>query len=230
MCNKNGKNKTSKLSIALIVLTLAAVFTLVSIFMISAHVKASVKDRIITPGEAASLHADCIIILGAGVWDGGRPSPMLEDRLLQGIELYENGSSDRLLMSGDHGRKDYDEVNVMKQFAIDRGIPSEHVFMDHAGFSTYESLYRARDIFEARRVIIVTQKYHIYRALYVAGKLGLEAYGVASDPRRYAGQNIRDLRETVARVKDYFIVMVKPKPTYLGETIPISGNGDVTND
>ena len=198
--------------------------------MISAHVKASVKDKIITPGEAASLDADCIIILGAGIWDGGRPSPMLEDRLLQGIELYEHGSSDRLLMSGDHGRKDYDEVNVMKQFAKDRGIPSEHVFMDHAGFSTYESLYRARDIFEARRVIIVTQKYHIYRALYIAGKLGLEAYGVASDPRRYAGQSLRDLREIVARVKDYFIVMVQPEPTHLGETIPISGDGDMTND
>jgi len=133
-------------------------------------------------------------------------------------------------MSGDHGRKEYDEVNVMKQFAIDRGIASEHVFMDHAGFSTYESLYRARDIFETERIIIVTQKYHIYRALYIADKLGLEAYGVASDPRRYAGQNIRDLREIAARVKDYFTVIIKPTPTYLGETIPINGNGDLTND
>jgi SanA protein len=192
--------------------------------------KASVKGRIIAPDEAASLDADCILVLGAGVWDNGRPSPMLVDRLLQGIELYKNGFSDRLLMSGDHGRKEYDEVNVMKQFAIDRGIASEHVFMDHAGFSTYESLYRARDIFETERIIIVTQKYHIYRALYIADKLGLEAYGVASDPRRYAGQSIRDLREIAARVKDYFTVMIKPKPTYLGETIPISGNGDLTND
>ena len=173
---------------------------------------------------------DCILVLGAGVRDGGRPSPMLEDRLLQGLELYKNGCSDRLLMSGDHGRKEYDEVNVMKQFAVDRGIASEHVFMDHAGFSTYESLYRARDIFETERIIIVTQKYHIYRALYIADKLGLEAYGVASDPRRYAGQDLRDLREIVARVKDCFTVMLKPKPTYLGETIPISGNGDLTND
>ena len=155
---------------------------------------------------------------------------MLEDRLLQSIELYGNGFSDRLLMSGDHGRKEYDEVNVMKQFAIDRDIASEHVFMDNAGFSTYESLYRARDIFETERIIIVTQKYHIYRALYIADQLGLEAYGVASDPRRYAGQDIRDLREIAARVKDFYILIIKPKPTYLGETIPVSGNGDLTND
>jgi SanA protein len=228
--NKITKNKTSKLVTGLIVLILAGIFTLVSILIINAYVKASVKDRIITPDEAASLDADCILTLGAGVWDGGRPSPMLEDRLLQSIELYGNGASDRLLMSGDHGRKEYDEVNVMKQFAIDREIASEHVFMDHAGFSTYESLYRARDIFETERIIIVTQKYHIYRALYIADQLGLEAYGVASDPRRYAGQDIRDLREIAARVKDFFILIIKPKPTYLGETIPVSGNGDLTND
>lgn len=230
MNNKIRKNKKSKLANGLIVLILAGMFALTFILIINAHVKSSVKGRIVTPDEAALMDADCILVLGAGVRDNGRPSPMLVDRLLQGIELYKNGFSDRLLMSGDHGRKEYDEVNVMKQFAIDRGIASEHVFMDHAGFSTYESLYRARDIFETERIIIVTQKYHIYRALYIADKLGLEAYGVASDPRRYAGQNIRDLREIAARVKDYFTVIIKPTPTYLGETIPINGNGDLTND
>lgn len=230
MNNKIRKNKKSKLTNGLIVLILAGMFALTFILIINAHVKSSVKGRIVTPDEAASMGADCILVLGAGVRDNGRPSPILVDRLLQGIELYNNGFSDRLLMSGDHGRKEYDEVNVMKQFAIDRGIASEHVFMDHAGFSTYESLYRARDIFETERIIIVTQKYHIYRALYIADKLGLEAYGVASDPRRYAGQNIRDLREIAARVKDYFTVIIKPTPTYLGETIPINGNGDLTND
>lgn len=120
---------------------------------------------------------------------------MLEDRLLQAIHLYEQGASGKLLVSGDHGRADYDEVNVMKQFAMDRGIPSENVFMDHAGFSTYESLYRARDIFEAKRVLIVTQEYHLSRALYVAQKLGLDAQGVAADLRSYGGQTYREMRE-----------------------------------
>ena len=219
-----------KLFNGLIMLILTGVLAFVSVSIINTYVKASVEDRIITPDEAAQMDADCIIVLGAGVWDGGRPSPMLEDRLLQGIELYQNGASDRLLMSGDHGRKEYDEVNVMKQFAVERGIASEHVFMDHAGFSTYESLYRAKDVFEAGKVVVVTQTYHMYRALYIADKLGLHAYGVASDPRRYAGQDLRDLREVLARVKDFFIVIVRPKPTYLGETIPVSGNGDLTND
>lgn len=199
--------------------------------VLNAFIKSSVEERILSPEEAKGLtDVDCILVLGAGVWNGNRPSPMLEDRLQQGIWLYRNGVSDRLLMSGDHGRKDYDEVNVMKQYAIAEGIPSADIFMDHAGFSTYESMYRARDIFKAGKVIIVTQEYHLYRALYVAGKLGLDAYGVASDARVYAGQDYRELREILARTKDSIYCLVKPEPTYLGDAIPVSGNGDVTND
>jgi len=229
MSDKNIIGTKKKISTGLLVLVLLSILALVSILIINAYVTSSVKDKIITADEAPSLDVDCILILGAGVW-GSRPSYMLEDRLLQGIELYDNDASDRLLMSGDHSRKDYDEVNVMKQFAINRGINSEHIFMDHAGFSTYESLYRARDVFLADRIIIVTQKYHLYRALYIAEKLGIEAYGVASDKRQYVGQEIRDLREILARVKDFFTVIIKPEPTYLGEAIPIDGNGDLTND
>ncbi|HHY40342.1 MAG TPA: DUF218 domain-containing protein [Syntrophaceticus sp.] len=229
MSDKNIIGTKKKISTGLLVLVLLSILALVSILIINAYVTSSVKDKIITADEAPSLDVDCILILGAGVW-GSRPSYMLEDRLLQGIELYDNDASDRLLMSGDHSRKDYDEVNVMKQYAIDRGINSEHIFMDHAGFSTYESLYRARDVFLADRIIIVTQKYHLYRALYIAEKLGIEAYGVASDKRQYVGQEIRDLREILARVKDFFTVIIKPEPTYLGEAIPIDGNGDLTND
>lgn len=226
---KNHKIK-KKIRMVLVTLLLVIVLAFVCILIINAYVKSSVKDKIITADEAALLDADCILVLGAGVWADGRPSHMLEDRLLQGIELYENGASNRLLMSGDHGRKEYDEVNAMKQFAIDRNIASEHIFMDHAGFSTYESLYRARDVFKAKKIIVVTQEYHLYRALYIAEKLGLEAYGVASDPRQYAGQEYRELREIFARVKDFFNVIFKPEPTYLGKAIPVSGNGDLTND
>jgi vancomycin permeability regulator SanA len=214
----------------LIILCLG-IFGTIALFGINAIVKASADEVILNQEEASSLEeVDCILILGAGVWEGGRPSPMLEDRLLQGIELYKAGVSDKLLMSGDHGRKDYDEVNVMKQYAIDAGIPSENIFMDHAGFSTYESMYRARDIFEADKILLVTQGYHMYRALYVGKELGLEVYGVASDPRIYAGQSYREAREVLARVKDFFYVIMKPEPTYLGDAIPVSGNGDLTND
>lgn len=128
---------------------------------------------------------------------------MLEDRLLEGIKLYQNNISDKIIMSGDHGRKEYDEVNVMKNYAIQRGVPSENIFMDHAGFSTYESIYRERDIFKARKVVIVTQKYHLYRALYIANQLGIEAYGVGADPRQYVGKTYRKMREILARNKDF---------------------------
>ena len=93
---------------------------------------------------------------------------MLEDRLLEAISLYENNTSSKIIMSGDHGREEYDEVNTMKNFAIEKGVPSENIFMDHAGFSSYESIYRAKEIFEAKKVVIVTQEYHLYRSLYVA--------------------------------------------------------------
>ena len=169
------------------------------------------------------------IILGAGIW-GDKPSPMLEDRLNQGIALYNKKVAPKIIMSGDHGRVEYDEVNLMKQFAIDKGIPSEDIFMDHAGFSTYETMYRARDVFMAKKVVIVTQRYHLYRALYIAKSLGLDAYGVGSDPFRYKGELYREMREILARDKDFIKCIFKPEPTYLGDEIPVSGNGDVTND
>lgn len=213
-----------------LVFTILALLGAASVFGINIYIKSSTKKKILTLEEASALEGiDCILILGAGVW-GERPTHMLEDRLDYGIALYKAGASNRLLMSGDHGRKNYDEVNVMKKYAIGEGVPSPDVFMDHAGFSTYESLYRARDIFEAKRIIIVTQEYHLYRALYIADKLGLEAYGVPSNPRSYAGQRARDIREVLARVKDFFYVIIKPEPTYLGESIPVSGDGNVTND
>lgn len=201
------------------------------LFLINLYMIRKEKPNIISADDAAALEdVDCIMVLGCSVRPDGTPSGMLRDRLDKGIELYEDGVSDRLLMSGDHGRKNYDEVNRMKQYAIDEGIPSGDIFMDHAGFSTYESMYRARDIFQAERIVVVTQEYHMYRALYNAGQMGMDAYGVASDPRKYGGQKIRDAREMLARTKDFLYAIAKPKPTYLGEAIPVSGNGDATND
>lgn len=194
---------------------------------INFYVKSSTEKYILTPESAGSGY-DCILVLGCGV-HGTTPSHMLEDRLLQGIELFKNGASEKMLMSGDHGRENYDEVNVMKDFATERGIASEDVFMDHAGFSTYESMYRAKEIFKAEKILIVTQDYHLYRAIYDSRALGLEAYGVASNPRSYAGQLYRDIREILARNKDFVYSIVKPEPTYLGEAIPVQGNGNLTN-
>jgi vancomycin permeability regulator SanA len=188
------------------------------------------KKYIITIDKTQNIkEIDCILVLGAGAW-GDKPSPLLEDRILKGIELYEKNIAPKLLMSGDHGQKNYDEVNVMKNYAITKNVPSSDIFMDHAGFSTYDSIYRAKHIFKAKKVIIVTQEYHLSRALYIAQKLDLEAYGVTTKENDYSGQDYRDIREFLARNKDFVKVIFKPKSTYLGEEIPLAGNGDITND
>ena len=203
---------------------------ILTVFGLSSYMKNHTAERILSAEEAADMDADCILILGCGVREDDTPSLMLRDRLEAGIALYEARAAEKLLMSGDHGRKEYDEVNTMKDFAMERGIPSEDIFMDHAGFSTYDSMYRARDVFCAKKVIIVTQAYHLPRALYVAEKLGLEAYGVAALDVNYHGQMYRELREMLARAKDFCSAWLQPAPKYLGEAIPVSGNGDLTNE
>lgn len=215
----------------IIALLILALLSVVAVFSINAYVKSVGKKLMVTPESATELkNVDCILVLGCGVRDDGTPSDMLRDRLERSIELYFSGVAPKLLMSGDHGRVEYDEVNIMKQYAIDKGVPSEDVFMDHAGFSTYESIYRAKEIFCADNIVIVTQEYHLYRALYLAKSFGLEAHGVSSDYYIYAGQTMRDIREILARNKDFFTAIFKPYPTYLGEAIPVNGDGNLTND
>ncbi len=224
--------KRKKLFLTVIaVLVILGALGCAGVLGINAWVVGSTEDRIISSEEAAKLtDVDCILVLGCLVKDGGQPSDMLHDRLQRGVELYDLGAAPKLLMSGDHGREDYDEVTAMKQFALDAGIDSADIFMDHAGFSTYESIYRAKEIFGAEKILIVTQQYHLYRALNIADMLGVEAYGVSADYRNYAGQTARDIREVLARVKDFATGIFQPEPTYLGETIPISGDGTLTDD
>lgn len=219
--------KIAKYGVICLIIVIALMLIILGINL---YVKSSTKNQIIENNDYSNLKdIDCIVVLGAGIW-GDKPSPMLEDRLLQAIDLYQNNVSSKIIMSGDHGKQDYDEVNTMKNFAIDKGVPSESIFMDHAGFSSYESIYRAKEIFGAKKIVIVTQKYHLYRALYIANQLGIEAYGVGADPRQYVGATYRELREILARNKDFVKCIFKPEPTYLGDTIPVSGNGDITND
>ena len=198
---------------------------------INGYVMAVTRKQILSAQQAAQIgDADCILVLGCRVYEDGTPSHMLEDRLQQSVELFELGAAPKLLMSGDHGQQEYDEVNTMKRYAVEHGVASSAVFMDHAGFSTYESVYRAKEVFQVQRVIIVTQEYHLYRALYIAEAFGLDAYGVDADYRTYWGQTKRDIREILARVKDFGMTVFKPEPTYMGEMIPISGSGVLTHD
>lgn len=225
MKNKKKIFRRLLLTVLCLGLLVSGLIVGVNVYMFS-----NAKERILSAEELSDYGADCILVLGAGVREDGTPSHMLEDRLKTGLALYEAGASQKLLMTGDHGRAEYNEVGVMKDFAMEHGVPSENVFMDHAGFSTYESLYRARDVFAAKRVVIVTQEYHLHRALYIADRLGLEAVGVSADLRPYNGQTVRNLREVAARTKDFWYCLFMPKPTYLGEVIPVQGNGNLTND
>ena len=221
--------KLKKFLLITIIICIILFFILIGINL---YVVLNSSSKIVTADELKEKDdddIDAILILGAGV-NGNSPSHMLEDRLLEGINLYNKDISEKIIMSGDHGKVDYDEVNIMKKFAIDKGVESEDIFMDHAGFSTYESIYRAKEIFGAKKIVIVTQKYHLYRAIYIANALGMECYGVASDPRTYIGQTYREIREIVARNKDFFTSIIKPNPKYLGEKISLEGSGDVTND
>lgn len=172
---------------------------------------------------------DCILVLGAGVYSNGTPTPMLNDRLVVACEAYEAGCSDRLLMSGDHRSNDYDEPTAMKKFATEQGIDSKVVFLDHAGLSTYDSVYRAIKVYGAEKILIVTQKYHLYRAIYLARALGAEACGVSANLRSYYKQPLYSAREWAARMKDFVMSAAKPEATIMGDAIDLSGDGNITN-
>ncbi len=230
--NLKFKTKTKRRGRFLLPSLLALILLILISFLINFHVSRKMADKIFSDVSdlPANFSADCIIVLGAGVREDGSLSNMLHDRVKSGVMLYFSGVSDRLLMSGDHGSEDYDEVNAMKDYAVENDVPSECVFMDHAGFSTYDSIYRAKEIFKVEKIVIVTQGYHLPRALYLADSFGLEAYGISADLNVYAGQKYRDAREMAARVKDFFTAILKPSPKLLGESIPISGDGNATND
>lgn len=178
--------------------------------------------------EISRIEPECIMVLGASVHPDGTPSPMLEDRLEAGIELYNRGVAPKLLLTGDNGQIEYNEVEAMKNYAVNAGVPEEDIFLDHAGFSTYDSVYRASYVFGVESMVAVTQEYHLYRTLHGCKKMGIEAVGIGADQEVYAGQEYREIREVLARVKDFVMWLIKPEATFLGEAIPISGSGIVT--
>ena len=184
-------------------------------FIISGSIALSQKDRVHAVDETpASADFDYIVVFGAKVKADGTLSDMLSDRVETGVRLYFEGVADKILMSGDSEESDYDEVRAMKNYAVELGVPEEDIVLDGYGLSTYDSVIRAKEVYGAKRLVLVTQEYHLYRALYISDKLGVEALGVSADIRTYRGQIARDVREVLARVKDFYMILIDAEAQY----------------
>jgi SanA protein len=180
----------------------------------------------VTSDPAQVPHAQAALVLGAQVKPDGQPSAMLADRVRAAEDLYRAGRVDKLLLSGDHSRVDYDEVGTMRRMMLADGIPADAIFTDHAGFDTWDSAQRAKRVFDVSSAVVVTQRFHMARALYDARHAGLEVTGFAADRRDY-GRVMRrlEVREAFARIKAVGDVLTGAGPHFLGPQHPITGNG-----
>ena len=215
--NKNRKKKRRWLKRTLLTISIAVLVLILTAIGTNLYVVNSTNSLRLSEDAAAVWTADYVLVLGCGLRPDGSPSDMLADRMTVGVALYQAGAAPKLLLTGDNSEQGYNEPAAMEQFALEAGVPAEDIILDYAGFSTYDSLYRARDVFGVKRVIIVTQGYHLGRALYIARALGLDVRGVTADVRTYGGQRHRDVREIAARSKDFFSSWLKPKPKFLHE-------------
>lgn len=191
------------ISIAVLAFVLALILTVNFIVVIGAG-KITVGNK----EYSIDKKYDAIVVLGAGLRPDGTPSNMLEDRLKGAIELYKKGVAPKIILSGDCSGEDYDEVSSMRKFCIDNGVSSSDIIRDDAGFSTYETMDNVVNKMGYKRIIVVTQKYHIYRSVYLARRMGADADGFSTDYREYIfwAQRKRDVREFAARIKDFFKV------------------------
>lgn len=211
---KSGKRQKKKRCLLFRVIAgfLKLVFVLALIFILSVagingYMIFRTSGDILTKEEAADLEdVDYIVVLGASVY-GMKPSPVLKDRLDVGVTLYHSGVSDQLLMSGDNRVSDYNEVGAMQLYAENAGVPEEQIVLDPQGLCTYDSVKHLTESYHADKVVIVTQRYHMYRALYIADQLGIEAYGVSPVRKEESVKNTHELREIAARCKDFLLLL-----------------------
>ena len=198
------KTRIKKIIKMLFIIAIVGIFATVILpnaFVIissSAYIKKDVDEKY-----------DYALILGASAW-GSTPSPILRDRIEKGVELYKNDKATLLLMSGDNERDYYDETTVMMTYANENGVPYSALVCDEYGLSTYDSMYRAKYVYGIDKMIVVTQKYHLFRAVYIARSLGIDAVGVPAEYVKYGGAAGRESREVLARSKDFFKCMIKP--------------------
>ncbi|MBS2019739.1 MAG: YdcF family protein [Deltaproteobacteria bacterium] len=214
--------------------TLAVIAAAVAAAIVAANVvvlrggasRSEETARAQVPSESGS--PACALVLGAGVRDDGSPSDVLRDRLDESLALYESGRVTKILVSGDHHTRAYDEPNAMRRYLEARGVPAADIFMDHAGVDTYSSVWRARHVFGAERVVVVTQRFHLARAVWVARELGMQADGSAADRHVYRGIAWLHAREIVSRTKAVVDVATGRQPRHRGPRIDLALDGRVT--
>lgn len=216
---KLKKEKIKKIVFAGIIFLVVALSLVLAIYY---HIQKSSDGLIYDANNVPQKQT--ALVLGARVWPDGKMSDMFQDRVDAAIDLYKTRKVQKILVSGDHGTKNYDEVDTAKNYLLLKGIDGKDIFLDHAGFDTYDSVYRAKDIFQVQSMIIVSQRYHLPRALYIAKNLGIDAVGAPADFRIYGGQQYRDWREIPADVKAWFDIILRVKPKFLGPLVPITGN------
>jgi len=214
--------------ISLILGSLLLVILLFTV-LLSRYIKNTTAPLIyISIKEVPETHT--AIVLGASVKGNGRLSMVLEDRVETAYRLYQSGKVKRLLLSGDNGSKYYDEPTAMKTYLVNKGVPAEHIYLDYAGFDTYDSMYRAQAVFDVKDALIITQNFHLPRALYIAQRLDLNYKGYVSDLHQYSHESSNKNRELLANVKAFMELIYNKKPTYLGKKIPIDGPPQIVNN
>ncbi len=209
-------------------IAVCAAVVVAAIALANAVVITSTKDDIVDPEEAVAFNADAIVVLGASVYIDGTPSAVLQDRLDDAIALYFAGVAPKIIMSGDGSTESYNEPAAMKEYAISQGVPSEDIFCDAYGFSTYDTMYRAKHVFGVNRAVVTTQTWHLYRALYIAQTLGMDAVGVASDYRQYRDEAWYNVREIPIRAKDAAQALLQLPSRVVGGAVSLDQSGDAT--
>lgn len=209
-------------------LCLALVVVLAVLMLCHTLVVLDAADGIVTASNAPE--ATVVMVLGASVLADGTPSDILRDRLDTAIDLYNSGKVKKFLLSGDSGEVNYNEVGSMRAYLLSKNILPQDIFLDHAGYDTYDSVYRAKNVYGAKDVLVVSQRFHLPRILYLGHALGLDIHGVVADRHTYEKIDLFILREWPADVKAVFDVLTHAQPAYLGEPVSIAGDGRVTWD
>ena len=198
-----------------------AIIGLVAIVSVNYYVKSSTKKHIYYSLKKFPKN-DVGIVFGAGI-NGDQPSKYLKDRLDAGIALYKANRINKILLSGDNGRDEYDELTVMKNYCYKHGVDTTKIFIDYAGFDTYSTMYRAKHIFNIKKATLISQEYHLNRAIYIGQKLGIKSVGYSANNGEYLGYKYVTFREYGSIFKSFFDVLRNREPRFLGNPIDING-------